>query len=360
MGIWKIAEDGPQKVRETHIKKEKLLEEQLEDWIVRDPTLLGEPLLVVGRQILFPDVKDRLDILALDLQGNAVIVELKRGKLKDPVDMQAMRYASYISRWRFEDFENQARNFYGKVGDPDFSFNDMYESFCEQAGVDEIPDLNQDQRLIIVGSSVREKLGSVALWLRDHRVDVTVIQMQAFKDGDSIFLQPEVIVPVKVSKFAGTGGAGDGDSRPWVTDGRLWHLDKRCSQKTKSMLLQLDEIIQANFDVDGLHWNQKHFVSYRIAIYNWLTVRTSSSTLRLSFLVRARSFKAEDLATTLGVEEFDKEMPLSKKLGLPSSVFVMSMTENTARVVIRVKEDFDLASEAFLKFMKEAHKAFPK
>jgi len=39
--------------------------------------------------------------------------------------MQALRYASYISKWRFEDFESLARNFMGKIGDPEFNFNGL-------------------------------------------------------------------------------------------------------------------------------------------------------------------------------------------------------------------------------------------
>src|SRR5215210_6119605 len=101
MPIWKITDQGPIRIPETKLKQEKLLEEKLEDWVVRDPSLLGEPLMIIGRQVIIPDVKDRLDILALDPQGNAVIVELKRGELSNPVDMQALRYASYISKWQF-------------------------------------------------------------------------------------------------------------------------------------------------------------------------------------------------------------------------------------------------------------------
>jgi hypothetical protein len=68
--------------------------------------------------------------------------------------MQALRYASDVSKWQFEDFENQARNHLGKAGDTDFRFNEVYEEFCTEAGVDDVPDLNSDQRIIMVGSEL--------------------------------------------------------------------------------------------------------------------------------------------------------------------------------------------------------------
>jgi RecB family endonuclease NucS len=74
-----------------------LLEHHLEDWIADKPEILGETLLIIGRQIIIPEVKDRLDLLALDPNGNAVVIELKRGPMSDPIDMQALRYASYLS-----------------------------------------------------------------------------------------------------------------------------------------------------------------------------------------------------------------------------------------------------------------------
>ncbi len=105
MPIWKTTQDGLQQIAETTLDQQQFLEEHLEDWIIANPEFLDEPLLVIGRQVLIPDVKDRIDILALDLEGNGVIIELKRDQLSDPVDMQALRYASYVSRWHTADFE---------------------------------------------------------------------------------------------------------------------------------------------------------------------------------------------------------------------------------------------------------------
>jgi hypothetical protein len=360
MSIWKITPEGPVKVPETIMKEEQLLEEHLENWVITDSSLLGEPLLVIGRQVVIPEIKDRLDVLALDPQGNAVVVELKRGKLKDPVDMQALRYASYISKWRFEDFENQARAYLNTADDPDFNFNELYEQFCTDAGIDEIPDLNSDQRVIIVGSEVKDKLGSVALWLHDHNIDIKVIEVEVYREGENILIRPNIIIPLPVSRFEETGRVPPGKRDPWISEGKTWHLDKRCSPKTKEMLINLDELIRDHFEVEGPRWNQKLYVAYRVGAYNWLYINTHSSTLKMNFLVKAGVFDQSKIAESLNVKGFDKDDSLSEKLGLPSSVLVQNRNEATDRITLRVKEDFNLEEEAFLVFLKEAYEAFPK
>jgi hypothetical protein len=359
MPIWKITDQGPVQVAQTDLKQEHLLEQNLEDWVEANHALLGEQLLIVGRQVLIPDVNDRIDLLALDPQGNAVIIELKRGKLSDPVDMQALRYASYVSKWTFEDFERQARIYSGKVGDAEFNFNDEYESFCADAGTDEVPDINSDQRIIIVGSEVRAKLGSVALWLLEHNIDIKIVEIETYREGETLFLQPQVIIPLPVSQFSETGRARKTEgARPWKDDGRQWHLDKRCTPATREMMLALNDLIRESFAVDGPRWGQKFYVAYRVGNRNWLTVKTQASLLRLRFLVEAGSFNEEELAQRLGVKIFDREESLAEKLGWPSSVFVETRSEDTDRVVLRIKEDFDLEGERFLDFLKEAYEAY--
>jgi hypothetical protein len=358
--IWKITPKGPVKVTETKLKQEKLLEENLENWVEKDTTLLGEPLLVIGRQVIIPEVNDRLDLLALDPQGKAVVIELKRGKLSDPVDMQCLRYASYVSKWRYEDFENQARAYLGKDSDSTFNFNDMFEQFCSEAGVDTVPDLNTDQRLIIVGSEVRDKLGSVALWLLDHSIDIKVIEVESYREGDVILVQPRTIVPLPVSRFAETGRNTRGETaQPWVADGKTWHLEKRCGPKTRAMLLKLDDLIRDTLDVEGPRWDQKFYVAYRVGNNIWLSVETRATNLCLNFIVKQGSFKQSDVAKGLGIDEYDKEEPLSKKLGLQSSILVDKRNATSDRIVLRLKEGFDIENDMFVSFVKEAYQAFP-
>jgi hypothetical protein len=120
----------------------------------------------------------------------------------------------------------------------------------------------------------------------------------------------------------------------------------------------LNDLIREGFAVDGPRWGQKGYVAYRVGNRNWLIVETQASLLRLKVLVDAGSFNVADLAQRLEVREFDKEESLSEKFGWPSSVFIGNRSEDTDRVVLRIKEDFDLESERFLEFLREAYEAF--
>ena len=52
--------------------------EDLQEWIVHNPSILGEDLLIIQKEFDgFSDTKERLDLLAIDLKGNLVIIENK-------------------------------------------------------------------------------------------------------------------------------------------------------------------------------------------------------------------------------------------------------------------------------------------
>ncbi len=88
MPLWKVDGSKTVPVEETSFKDEKILESKLEDWLALHPEMLGEPLLVIGQQVTIADLYDRIDQLALDRQGNVVVIEIKREDLTAPVDIQ--------------------------------------------------------------------------------------------------------------------------------------------------------------------------------------------------------------------------------------------------------------------------------
>ena len=73
--------------------------QDLQEWIVSNPTCLGEELLIIQKEFSgFDKTNERLDLLALDKNGNLVIIENKTDSSGRDVVWQSVKYASYCSR----------------------------------------------------------------------------------------------------------------------------------------------------------------------------------------------------------------------------------------------------------------------
>ncbi|MEA3475151.1 MAG: hypothetical protein U9R23_01710 [Candidatus Cloacimonadota bacterium] len=358
--LYKVREKEVEKLNQTKFKQEEKLEQDLEDWIEHESSILGERLLIFGRQVQIPEVNDRIDLLAVDTNGKVVIIELKKGKLKHPVDIQSLRYASYVSRWEYDDLEKQANNYFSEKGEEDFNFNEKFEEFCLSAGIDEIPDINQDQRIIIAGSKLKEKLGSVALWLREHSIDIKIIEVSLFKDGENLFLSPQIIIPIPTTKKFEIGKHASRKDRPWLSNGEEWHLSKRCGKEIKDKLIELISIINENFEgVEGPNWNQKFYVSFKEGNHIWISINTHKTTLVLNIFIKKGDMDVNQISGDLGLKIFDKESSLSEKLQLESSVEITNKGDYD-RVRIRIKREFDITDEKFLNKLEDCHVSFKK
>jgi RecB family endonuclease NucS len=65
----------------------------IQEWIEKTPEILGEELLVIGKEVILPSGK-RLDLLCVDRHGQIAVVELKRDDSGSTVEWQAIKYAS--------------------------------------------------------------------------------------------------------------------------------------------------------------------------------------------------------------------------------------------------------------------------
>ena len=87
------------KIKEISFKDIGLKERSdLQEWIANNPIILGEDLLIIQKEFDgFNDTKERLNLLALDKNGNLVIIENKLDDSGRNVVWQAMKYAGYCS-----------------------------------------------------------------------------------------------------------------------------------------------------------------------------------------------------------------------------------------------------------------------
>ncbi|TKH04914.1 hypothetical protein FC678_24395, partial [Peribacillus simplex] len=82
----------------TNFSDQKIKErDHIEEWIRKSPQTLGEDLLIIGHEYDKFENNERLDLLALDTDGNLVIIETKQDYTGSGVDFQVLKYCSYCS-----------------------------------------------------------------------------------------------------------------------------------------------------------------------------------------------------------------------------------------------------------------------
>lgn len=108
--MWEVGRDGAtiQEVEGSDIS----LEKQLEDWLESDISLVDADLLVIGRQVE-TDFRGKIDLLCMDSNGDLVVVEIKRGKLRREAVAQALDYASWAKDLSRERVCGIAQEYYG-------------------------------------------------------------------------------------------------------------------------------------------------------------------------------------------------------------------------------------------------------
>ena len=69
-------------------------ENELEEIIESNIGILNPDWMIIGRQVL-TDFNKRIDLLAIDSNGNLVVIELKKNRTTRDVVAQAIDYASW-------------------------------------------------------------------------------------------------------------------------------------------------------------------------------------------------------------------------------------------------------------------------
>lgn len=164
----------------------------LQEYICNSPneffSEVGEKLFVIGKEIVpSATVQDRIDVLALDPEGNAVIIELKRGNHKLQL-LQSISYAGMISKWSVEEFHARLTD-------------EQVEQLSEFLEVDNDA-VNLQQRIILIAEAFDYAVLIAAEWLTEQfQAGISCCRVAIEKDEaasveylscSSIFPNPEL------------------------------------------------------------------------------------------------------------------------------------------------------------------------
>ncbi len=161
-------------------------EQRLQDIIGTDLSIVDPSLMLIGREVA-TSYGGRIDLLAIDADGNLIVVELKRGQTPREVVAQALDYGSWVRHMNSEEiadiFIDYQRRFLN-METPE-GINDAL-----QRRFNTIPDeLNSSHRLVIVAGDVDPSTQRIVLYLQEeYSVDINVVVFRAFQDGDRLYL----------------------------------------------------------------------------------------------------------------------------------------------------------------------------
>ncbi|GAB2479047.1 hypothetical protein GCM10027030_11500 [Luteococcus sediminum] len=174
MGLWRVEGDRPRRIPATMLP----LEKDLEDFLCHDPSLLGERLLIIGRQVPTKQGKF-VDLLGMDADGDIHVLELKRDKTPREVVAQVLDYAQWVSTQTREDIlDIAAAHLGGKLS----------ERFDEAFGSSLPEQINQNQRMLIVATQLDDSSERIVGYLRDFGVPINAVFFAYLEDGDHRYL----------------------------------------------------------------------------------------------------------------------------------------------------------------------------
>ncbi len=184
---WQIIE-GQLVSIDTSLKKEGLKEPyDLEPWLASNPEIIASDIVLIGRQVMTKS--GPIDLLGIDKSGNTVIIEIKRDELPRESLAQAIDYASNVAGWSPQQLGEQCAKYTKK------SFEEVFNDAFPEADLESI-NLNDAQRILLVGFSIESALERMIEWLSDsYSVNVNAVVLSYVKttNGDELLTKTSII-----------------------------------------------------------------------------------------------------------------------------------------------------------------------
>jgi len=170
--------------------------QDLQQWITAHPDLIAPDLLLVTTefdlwQVRDQKVADRLDALFLDSSGAPVVVEFKRDKATDTVELQALKYAAYCSQLTLDELVEEFARARGIAQDEGRDQLLDHAPSLEDGGLRSV-------KIRLVAGSFGPAVTSVVLWLREYNVDIGCIEVSVREvpDASQVVVSTRQLLPL--------------------------------------------------------------------------------------------------------------------------------------------------------------------
>lgn len=203
-------------------------ESALQQIVAEDVSVVDSRLMVVGREVV-TEHGGRVDVLAMDADGNLAVIELKRNRTPRDIVAQILDYGSWVRHLSEEEiaerFNDYQTRFLG-VDTPQSIDDALQDKFGR------VPDtLNSAHRLIIVAGGLDPSTERIVTYLmEEYGVEINAVFFRVFEDGERQYLtrawlrQPDSLQTEPLTRRGAIGewngefyvSFGVGESRRWA------------------------------------------------------------------------------------------------------------------------------------------------
>lgn len=210
VGLWRLAHDGPARVAVAKLAAE----DELEELVMRDPSVLGEPpLLIIGRQVHTAH-GGRIDLLGLDETANVHVLELKRDQTPRDVVAQTLDYTSWASALGHADLTEIYGHFAAKYQLSDATLEAAFDGAFDSS----LPDLvNAGHQMTVMASSPDSATERIVRFLAEtYGVAINMVYFRYFEDDGRRYLARTWLLPESAAAEDAGGSRGRaGKSEVW-------------------------------------------------------------------------------------------------------------------------------------------------
>ena len=174
----------------------------LQEWVRKNPEILGEDIRIVTFEFAAWQARDgraadRLDLLGLDGDGRLLVAELKRGPAPDTVEMQAIKYAAFASRFTPQTLGERHAEYLSREAAERVSPEDALVQLEDHAGGELDADLLQRPRIALMAASFPPQVTASVVWLTEMGIDVALIEFNAYRTEHDIVLSVSQVWPLQ-------------------------------------------------------------------------------------------------------------------------------------------------------------------
>ncbi|RWR05300.1 DUF4268 domain-containing protein [Paenirhodobacter populi] len=168
----------------------------LQEWLANQPDALGEELLIIQKEFDgFEETRERLDLLALDKDGNLVVIENKLDDSGRDVTWQALKYTAYVSSLN----KTQIVDIYQQYLDRFCGGGNAVARLCEFLEVEDLAEISlnrdNDQRMFFIAANFRREVTATVLWLLSRGIEAKCFKVTPFMLGEELIIDIQQIIP---------------------------------------------------------------------------------------------------------------------------------------------------------------------